>query len=129
MIVKTLMGSVFVLLDVSLFCFFGYYPVARVSFVLFKRRWIMLRTDPWIIGLVVVSFDDEKGPVIDFASPSAFLTPKLENDIKWISLPRETNHVHDDCFFVFRLRSDREIPYFESSFQNHDYCYGYVYFQ
>ena len=89
----------------------------------------MLKTGPWLLGLVVVSFDDEKGPVIDFARPSSFLTAKLENDIKWISLPRETNHVHDSCFFVFRLRRDAEIPYSECSFQNHDYCYGYVYFQ
>ena len=70
--------------------------MARVSFVLFKRRWIMLRTDPWIIGLVVVSFDDEKGPVIDFASPSAFLTPKLENDIKWISKRNIEDYVFND---------------------------------
>ena len=89
----------------------------------------MSRTDPWVTGLVVVSFDDEKGPVIDFTSPSSFLTPHMENDIKWLSLPRVMNNIHENCFYLFRLRSDEDTPYFDCGFQNHEYWYGYVYFQ
>lgn len=89
----------------------------------------MVSADPWVTSAVVSSFDENKGPVIEFCYPSDSLSASLLNEIKMLSLPRVGNSKPENCFFVFRVRTNEEVGYLDRQFYEHEYLYGYVYFQ
>ena len=85
--------------------------------------------DPWVSGILVTSFDESKGPVVQYSWPSSVLSPSLQEEVILYSLPKVSPKDPTNCFFVFRLRCDKDSPYFDCSFREHNYLYGYVYFQ
>ena len=85
--------------------------------------------DPWVSGILVTSFDESKGPVVQYSWPASFLSPSLQEEVVLYSLPKVSPKDPTSCFFVFRLRCDKDSTYFDCSFREHSYLYGYVYFQ
>ena len=85
--------------------------------------------DPWVSGILVTSFDEKKGPVVLYSWPSSFLSPALQKEVVLYSLPKVSQKDPASCFFVFRLRCDKDTPYFDYPFREHSFLYGYVYFQ
>ena len=89
----------------------------------------MKYSDPWVVGTVVSSFDETKGPIVNYCYPPNIFSASLLDEIKMMSLPRASNFNQEDCYFVFRVRANEKVGYLDLQFYEHEYLYGYVYFQ
>lgn len=85
--------------------------------------------EPWISCVVTTVFDDDKGPVIDSMFPRGCFSERVENEVKMLSLPRSSQSNEESYFYVIRVRVDDTREYLGCSIHEHDYMYGYVYFQ
>jgi hypothetical protein len=78
---------------------------------------------------MVSSFDEDKGPNVDYIYPDNTLPKNLENEVKMLALPRTSSRVTKDCFYVVRIRKESKKLSASYSTVNDEYLYGYVYFQ
>lgn len=85
--------------------------------------------EPWINSILITSFDETKGPQIDYEYPELSLPESVKNEIKISSLPRTCSDTENQCFFVLRIRADKTVTYSMQLCDSHDFLYGYVYFQ
>lgn len=85
--------------------------------------------EPWISCIMITSFDDDKGPVIDYVYPKACLRPAVETEVRMLSLPRTNRNSEENYFYIIRIRVDDTRNYAECPLKEHDFMYGYVYFQ
>ena len=85
--------------------------------------------EPWINSILITSFDETKGPQIDYEYPELSLSESVKNEIKISSLPRTCSDTENQCFFVLRIRADKNVTYSMQLCDSHDFLYGYVYFQ
>ena len=85
--------------------------------------------EPWISCIMTTVFDDDKGPVVDSMFPRGCFSERVENEVKMLSLPRTSQNGEESYFYVIRIRVDDAKEYLSCSINEHDYMYGYVYFQ
>lgn len=85
--------------------------------------------EPWINSILITSFDETKGPQVDYEYPKLLLPESVRNEIKISSLPRTSSDTENQCFFVIRIRADKDVSYSMQTCENHDFLYGYIYFQ
>lgn len=85
--------------------------------------------EPWINSILITSFDEKKGPQVDYEYPKLLLPESVRNEIKISSLPRTNSDTENQCFFVIRIRADKDVSYSMQTCENHDFLYGYIYFQ
>ena len=84
---------------------------------------------PWINSILITSFDEKKGPQIDYEYPQLLLPESVKNEIKISSLPKTCSDSENQCFFVIRIRVDKDATYSIQACDSHDFLYGYIYFQ
>ena len=85
--------------------------------------------EPWISCIMITSFDDDKGPVIDYVYPKAWLSSAVETEVKMLSLPRSNRRNEENYYYIICVRVDEAKGYSDCSLSKHDFLYGYVYFQ
>ena len=78
---------------------------------------------------MITSFDDDKGPVIDYVYPKAWLSSTVETEVKMLSLPRTNRNNEENYYYLIRIRIDETKDYAGCPVSEHDFLYGYVYFQ
>lgn len=85
--------------------------------------------EPWIVALLVINFDTDKGQCIETIYPKEALSEKCKDNIRLIAMPDKHPTNVSDLFYVFRIRTELAIPLFSANPCEHSFLFGYTYFR
>lgn len=85
--------------------------------------------EPWIVTLIAINFDTDKGQSIEAIYPKEALSKTCIDNIRLIAMPDKHPTDPSDLFYVFRIRTEMTIPLFSAYPSEHSFLFGYTYFR
>lgn len=85
--------------------------------------------EPWIISILIISFDPDKGQIIEGSFPKDSLIGHNSENIKFLGIPDKHIDKEIDLFYVFKIREQFGMPLFNTTPYEQNFIFGYTLFR